>query len=130
MGSSPGEGGHHWGNMGQEEEQQQEESPCLAEQLPRPASLSLRERIFRRRTWIIRLAGLLILLGSIIATAVTLGRKETIRMVLLWIHKNQVGGGFIFILLYCWFTGEAASDGPGPLLPPPPSTQLNPAAVQ
>jgi uncharacterized membrane protein YdjX (TVP38/TMEM64 family) len=42
--------------------------------------------------------------GAFLATSFTLGRKDNLHKVLLWIHEHTVAGLAIFGLLYVWFT--------------------------
>ena len=63
------------------------------------------QKVVRRRTWLIRLLGVAILVGGAIAGMFTLGRKDTMAVVMVWIHAHPAGGFFIFVLIYCWFTG-------------------------
>lgn len=42
--------------------------------------------------------------GAILATSLTLGRKDNLHKVLLWIHEHTAAGLIIFGLLYVWFT--------------------------
>lgn len=42
--------------------------------------------------------------GAFLATTFTLGRKDNLHKVLLWVHKHTIAGLVIFALLYVWFT--------------------------
>jgi uncharacterized membrane protein YdjX (TVP38/TMEM64 family) len=42
--------------------------------------------------------------GLFLATSLTLGRKDNLHKVLLWVHSHRVAGFVIFCLLYVWFT--------------------------
>lgn len=42
--------------------------------------------------------------GLFLATSLTIGRKDNLHKVLLWIHEHRAAGFFIFGLLYVWFT--------------------------
>jgi uncharacterized membrane protein YdjX (TVP38/TMEM64 family) len=42
--------------------------------------------------------------GLCLATSLTLGRKDNLHKVLLWVHSHRVAGFIIFCLLYIWFT--------------------------
>lgn len=42
--------------------------------------------------------------GAFLATSFTLGRKDNLHKVLLWVHEHTVAGLVIFGLLYVWFT--------------------------
>lgn len=44
------------------------------------------------------------LVGLFLATSLTIGRKDNLHKVLLWIHEHRAAGFFIFGLLYIWFT--------------------------
>lgn len=42
--------------------------------------------------------------GGFLATSFTLGRRDNLHKVLLWVHEHTVAGLVIFGLLYVWFT--------------------------
>jgi hypothetical protein len=42
--------------------------------------------------------------GGFLATSFTLGRRDNLHKVLLWVHEHTVAGLAIFGLLYVWFT--------------------------
>jgi uncharacterized membrane protein YdjX (TVP38/TMEM64 family) len=42
--------------------------------------------------------------GLFLATSLTLGRKDNLHKVLLWVHSHRIAGFVIFCLLYVWFT--------------------------
>eukprot|EP00882_Tetradesmus_deserticola_P017294 GHRQ01018524.1.p1 GENE.GHRQ01018524.1~~GHRQ01018524.1.p1 ORF type:complete len:383 (+),score=132.56 GHRQ01018524.1:91-1239(+) len=42
--------------------------------------------------------------GLFPATSLTLGRKDNLHKVLLWVHSHRIAGFVIFCLLYIWFT--------------------------
>jgi hypothetical protein len=83
-------------------------SPGPADQGDYQALNQIGQKAVRKRTWLIRLLGLTLLVGGAIATVFTLGRKDTMGNVLVWIHAHPAGGFFIFVLIYCWFTGMIA----------------------
>eukprot|EP00878_Enallax_costatus_P019526 GHUV01020600.1.p1 GENE.GHUV01020600.1~~GHUV01020600.1.p1 ORF type:complete len:250 (+),score=50.84 GHUV01020600.1:667-1416(+) len=59
---------------------------------------------FRKKTWLIRGIGLSVLLGLFLATSLTIGRKDNLHKILLWLSEHRAGGFVIFALLYIWFT--------------------------
>lgn len=63
------------------------------------------------------MTGLAVLFIAVLVTFLTIGRRETLTDLLLWIHTHQVAGFVLFGLLYVWFTGEVHSHGLCPINP-------------
>ncbi|KAF6253530.1 snare associated Golgi protein-domain-containing protein [Scenedesmus sp. NREL 46B-D3] len=74
------------------------------QELSSMGSMRITKPRFRRRTCMLRAAGIAVLLGLFIATSLTLGRKDNLHKVLLWVHSHRIAGFVIFCLLYIWFT--------------------------
>eukprot|EP00877_Chromochloris_zofingiensis_P004762 jgi/Chrzof1/14287/Cz08g31390.t1 len=61
-------------------------------------------KLIKRKTWLLRVTGLAVLFIAVLVTFLTIGRRETLTDLLLWIHTHQVAGFVLFGLLYVWFT--------------------------
>ncbi len=60
----------------------------------------------RRQTLYIRLVGVGVMVLLMLVTGFTLGRKDTLQQLMLWMDTHAVAGAAIFFAVYIWFTGE------------------------
>uniref|UniRef100_A0A383WAN4 VTT domain-containing protein n=1 Tax=Tetradesmus obliquus TaxID=3088 RepID=A0A383WAN4_TETOB len=74
------------------------------QELSSMSSMRVTKPGFRRKTCMLRSAGVAVLIGLFLATSLTLGRRDNLHKVLLWVHSHRVAGFAIFCLLYVWFT--------------------------
>ncbi|KAF8069670.1 histone H3 [Scenedesmus sp. PABB004] len=74
------------------------------EQLPGLDAAAPKPQRLRRCACLLRAVGACLLLGGFLATSLTLGRRDTLRDVLTWVHMHSVGGGVIFVLIYVLFS--------------------------